>query len=392
MIAMSTDERRRRLSARHFLTEPAAAVEDVAVGMVGLHSSDPVTVYLSARARVVDFTTADLERALYEDRSLLRMLGMRRTLFVVPHEVAAIMDAACASTYRDRERTRLLGMLEAQGLTEGDPARWLAGVEERTLAALVARGQATAVELTADVPELGLKIEFGAGKKWGAKVGVSTRVLFLLATGGRILRGRPLGTWISSQYRWAPTDRWLGGRLPEIEPNRARETLLTRWLRAFGPGTVTDMKWWTGWGVGDTRACLAAVGAIPVELEGGETGFVLPDGEAPTESQALHAALLPALDATVMGWKQRSWYLGAHEAALFDGNGNAGPTIWFEGRVVGGWGQAPTGEIRTVLLEDVGAEGRQLVAFEAEALRQWLGEARVTPRFRTPLEQQLREA
>ena len=58
--------------------------EAAAESMVGLHASDPATVYLAARARVRDFAHADLEDALYERRSLVRMLGMRRTMFVVP--------------------------------------------------------------------------------------------------------------------------------------------------------------------------------------------------------------------------------------------------------------------------------------------------------------------
>ena len=48
-------------------------------------------------------------------------------------------------------------------------------------------------------------------------------------------------------------------------------------------------------------------------------------------------ALLPGLDSTVMGWKERAWFLGGHQHALFDVNGNAGPTVWCNGRIVGGW-------------------------------------------------------
>ena len=100
-------------------------------------------------------------------------------------------------------------------------------------------------------------------------------------------------------------------------------------------------------------------------------------------------ALLPALDPTVMGWKERSWYLGDHGPALFDRSGNAGPTVWWDGRVVGGWAQRKSGEVVVRLLEDVGAEA--LVAAEAEAdrLQSAIGSVRVTPRFRTPLEREL---
>jgi hypothetical protein len=91
-----------------------------------------------------------------------------------------------------------------------------------------------------------------------------------------------------------------------------------------------------------------------------------------------------------MGWKERSWYLGAHRAALFDRSGHIGPTIWCDGRIVGGWAQSRTdGEVVVRLLEDVGSEAGRAVAEEAARLRAWLGDVRVTPRFRTPLEREL---
>jgi len=101
------------------------------------------------------------------------------------------------------------------------------------------------------------------------------------------------------------------------------------------------------------------------------------------------AALLPALDPTPMGWRERGWFLGEHGPALFDRSGNIGPTVWWDGRIVGGWAQRPRGDIVFRLLEDPGAEAGAAVTAEAERLQAWLGPVRVTPRFRTPLEREL---
>jgi hypothetical protein len=186
---------------------------------------------------------------------------------------------------------------------------------------------------------------------------------------------------------------WLGGEMTELPPADARVELVRRWLRAFGPGTVADIKWWTGWTLGSTRAAVARLGAVEVELDEG-VGLVLPDDVEPDAGRRGGGtnpwiALLPALDPTVMGWTGRDWYLGPHRPALFDTNGNAGPTIWSDGRVVGGWAQRSDGELVTRLLEDVGRENRAAIETEARRLRDWLGEVRVTPRFRTPLEVEL---
>jgi hypothetical protein len=168
----------------------------------------------------------------------------------------------------------------------------------------------------------------------------------------------------------------------------ARAELAERWLRSFGPATVADLKWWTGWTLGETRKALGRVEHVAVDLDGA-AGIALSDDLDTTKPLEPWAALLPALDPTVMGWAERDWYLGAHRPALFDRSGNAGPTIWWSGRVVGGWAQRSSGEIVTRLLEDVGNEAAAAVKAEAGRLESWLGDRRVTPRFRTPLEREL---
>jgi hypothetical protein len=100
-------------------------------------------------------------------------------------------------------------------------------------------------------------------------------------------------------------------------------------------------------------------------------------------------ALLPGLDPTMMGWIGREWYLGPHGPALFDRTGNAGPTVWCDGRVVGGWSQHADGSVVYRLLEDVGADAEAAVKAEAARLSEWIGPVRVIPRFRTPLEREL---
>lgn len=387
MRTIGNEERRARLGVRHHLAACASTIGEAVDAVVGLHSSDPATVFLSARARVEGFEPDHLERELYDRRSVVRMLGMRRTLFVVPTDLAGVMDEACTKALLPAQRRRLIAMLTEQAVTD-EAAAWLDDVSRRTLAALQARGEASARELTVDVPELATKLSFGEGTTWGGTVGVSTRVLFLLATAGLIVRARPLGRWTSGQYRWAPTDRWIEGGLPMVPHDEACAQLLRRWLRAFGPATTTDVRWWTGWTARLSASTLSAIGAVEVGLDDG-SGWVLPDDLDPAPTPSSWVALLPSLDSTVMGWKQRDWYLGPHAGELFDRNGNAGPTIWVDGRVVGGWSQADDGEIVTRLLERVDPEAAARIEEERSRLAGWLGDVRVRPRFRTPLEREL---
>jgi hypothetical protein len=111
----------------------------------------------------------------------------------------------------------------------------------------------------------------------------------------------------------------------------------------------------------------AAIAAVAVDLDGVE-GWLLAGDLDPTPESGHWVALLPALDPTTMGWKERDWYLGEHRPVLFDSNGNAGPTIWVDGRIVGGWAVRPAGEVVTRLLRDVGRETERTVDAEAAAL------------------------
>jgi len=384
-------ERRARLATRHHLAPSAKATDAVALAdrMVGLHATDPATVFLAAAARLRRPTVAAVERALYDDRTLVRTLCMRRTLFVVPVGLVPIVQAAVTDALVPPERKRTVRMIEEAGIAR-DGAGWLRRAEAETLSAIDAAGEITGADLSKAVPRLRKQIPYGEGKTWAGKMGMTTRVLFLLACEQRVVRGRPQGAWTSTRYRWAPMRSWLPEGFPTWKPDEARAELARRWLAAFGPGTVADLKWWTGWPLGQTRQALHGLDTVDVELEDGRTALVLAGDEEPVRPPAPWATLLPSLDPTTMGWAERDWYLGPHRAAVFDRAGNAGPTVWWDGRIVGGWTQLPDGEIVWRLLDDVGADGRRAVGQAADRLRAWLDGTVVAARFPTPLHEELR--
>ena len=386
MRVVSVVERRARLVRRHGLT-PGSPVPDcleLAERLVGLHASDPATVFLSARARVPGLTPEQLEAALYDEQTLVKHLGMRRTLFVLPTSLLPVVQAACTNAVVATERKRLVRDVEQGGIS-ANGVRWLRRAEAATLEALETLGSATGAELSRAVPEIQPRLVYGEGKSWGGTIGVAGRVLTILAGEGRITRGRPSGTWTSSRHRWQ-----LAGALPaEMDEGEAQAELVRRWLAAFGPATLEDVAWWTGLGVVKVRRALAAIGAAAVELDG-KAGVVLPDDLDPVAPPEPTAALLPSLDATTMGWKRRAWYLGAFEPELFDSTGNAGPTVWWDGRVVGAWAQLEDGEIVFRLLENVGSDAAGAIEREAAQLSAWLGETRIKSRFPGPFESGLR--
>jgi Winged helix DNA-binding domain len=382
-------ERRARLGVRHRLVPATRAldVRDVADALVALHSTDPASVFLSVNARMNDATVACIEQALYDDRALVRILGMRRTLFVVPVELVPVVHAACTRAIAATQRRRYAALIEEGGIAE-DGAAWLDRVGDATMAALERRGEAFGAELSADVPELRSQVSYGEGRKWAGTTSMTTWVLTLLAAQERIVRGRPRGSWLSSQYSWSPAPSWQPDDEAQPDTATAQAELARRWLAAFGPGTLADLAWWTGWTKTAARAALAALDAVEVDL-GGAAGYVLPgDVEAETTPPQPWAALLPALDPTAMGWTDRSFY-GGDDPALYDRSGNIAPTVWADGRIVGCWVQREDGDIAVRLLVDAGRETAAAVDDAAGRLGKWLGAARVKSRFRTPIEREL---
>ncbi|HSJ27771.1 MAG TPA: winged helix DNA-binding domain-containing protein [Acidimicrobiia bacterium] len=386
MRVVTERERRSRLAVRHGFVAPTRGYRALADRLVGIHSTDPVSAFVAAAARRAVGSVEEVESALYEDRSVLRMLGMRRTLFVQPVSRVADVQRGYTDGFVDRERKRLAGWLEATGVAE-DGARHIERMATLVTSHLDEVGEAGTRELTTAHPELDVRFTPPVGSQTGT-VSVGSRVVLLMTAAGRLARTRPLGTWVSSQYRYASMHRWLGSPIESIPAPEARARLADAWLRSYGPGTLTDLKWWAGWNVGETKAALRAAGAVEVSLEH-VTGFVAAGDETPVDDADDWVALLPALDSTPMGWKERDWYLGPHAGRLFDRNGNVGPTVWWNGRIVGGWAQRSDGSVPVLILEDVPQSVRRRVVGESERLADFLGDTRFTPRFRTPLEREL---
>ncbi|MET0188967.1 MAG: winged helix DNA-binding domain-containing protein, partial [Pseudonocardia sediminis] len=334
--------RRHRLVTRHRLAA-AHRTDDVvriADDLVALHSTDPVSVHLSAAARMATPSADALDAALYTDRTLLRHHAMRRTLWVFGHEHARLAHHAATVDVAAVQHRNLLAQLAAGGVE--DPAGWL----ERSRAAvhelLVAEGPMPARQVGLALPEIAAtSIPIGPGVYPG-----HARTLLVMGFEGEVLRARPTGTWINGQYRWAAARDWVPGGVGEpLDRRTAAAGLARAYLRAFGPATRDDLKWWAGWTVAVTKAALADVGAVEVTLGDG-TGYVLPDDVDDVPDPGPSVALLPGLDPTTMGWKSRGFHLDPGMVGeMFDRNGNGGPAVWVDGRIAGGWVQRRDGEI-----------------------------------------------
>jgi hypothetical protein len=375
---IDVEERRARLAERHRLL-PRTRTDDlpqIADDLVALHSSDPVTVFLSAMARMAHPSIAAVEQALYVDRSLIRHHGMRRTLWVATPPVVQLMHAAATRDLLTNERRRTSQLLAASGVQ--DPERWLADAEKQVLADLRKHGPSNAREIGQRIEALRQRLQLAPGKSYAAVQSAHTRVLYILGFAGKMLRGQP-SNWINGAYRYVDAESWLPGGLGDLDPRLAAAELAARWLQRFGPATTIDLQWWMGWTLKRTRQALADCGAVEVDLDD-VTGWLAAD-DPPLAPVEPWVAVLPGLDPTIMGWKQREWYLPSTSLEVFDGVGNGGPSLWVDGRVVGGWAQTKDGSIHVHYFERVGADRRREIDQRIDELKSWIGETRFTVRF-----------
>ena len=395
-VEISVEERRRRLAVRHLLT-PSARVEtvdQVAGALVALHSSDPATVYLSAALRLRVPSIEAVDRSLYDDRRLLRHHAMRRTLWAM---TPATTIAAHAGFTRkiaaaERRRTGKLFGLDDAGIDDAI---------ERVSRAVRDHGGPISTRAIGEIlPDLAEPVPINQGTSYSGRMAVHTRALLVAAFEGRIARGRPLGSWIASQYDWWPVESWVGRRLDDQDEHdelTGAAAVIGAWLATSGPATLDDLVWWTGSTKTLVRRSLERLEAVEVTTNDGRTdvaGYVLSDDEVDERTSADSGpwvALLPGLDPTAMGWKQRAWYLDDEtNARVTDRNGNIGPTGWVDGRVVGGWAQRADGTIaHDVDPATLRGVHHDLLDAEIDRLRALVGDTRFTPRFPSPNQQDL---
>lgn len=382
MVPINDGERRRRLAVRHALgpghrvESPAAATEAMTV----LHATEPATVYLSCWARCPSVTIGDVDRALYAERSLVKQLAMRRTVFVFPRDLLPAAWGSASARVAGAERRAMVRDIVKTGLaSDGD--LWLDHARDAVLNVLAATpGGMTAAEIRRAAPAIDVKVSVSSHSAWAAP-----RVLTHLGLTADLARGKNTSHWRVSRPRWTLMRQWLDEPPVAIEAADGYRELVRRYLRTFGPATEGDIVWWLGSTKAVVRMALAELEAVEVELDSAARGWVLSGNVDPVTDPGNWVALLPVLDATVMGWKSRGFYLADDlRDQLFDRAGNAGTTAWVNGRIVGCWVQDDDAVVKVRLLAEVPDWAHHALTDEAARLTSWLDGERVTTTIQPP--------
>lgn len=387
MLRVTDDHRRARIARRHGVSpgHRYATIGEATTAMTALHATDPATPHLALHARVREVTVDEVEAALYDSRSLVRVMAMRRTLFVVARELLPAVAGSAGRRVAEAERRRLAKEAgEAQGQRT---AEWI-GTASKQIVDVLTGTELSARGLRNSLPHLGGTFTAAPGTKWSAEVPVMSRLLTILSAAGDVVRGHNAGHWRISRPMWTSMASWLGRQMSPAAPEPGYAEVVRHWLWTFGPANEADLVWWLGSTKAAVRRALSDVGAVEVVLGDGSTGWVLPDDTAdlavPARAEPW-VALLPVLDPTTMGWRDRAFYLDPeHTPYLFDRAGNAGTTVWVNGRIVGCWVQDGDERVRLVLMEEVSRDAQRRLDVEVARLDEFLRGEHITNVFASP--------
>jgi hypothetical protein len=313
----------RRRAAAQLLHRPAGATPaSVVRHQLVVQAQDYRCARMALRARTRRTTTADVDRALSEDRSVVITWLNRGTLHLVDREDYPWMLGLTAPTLLSAVERRL----ERDGVSRDDADRAGAVIDR----ALADEGPLTRHELGRRLEEAGLPIRGGA----------VVQVLFRTGVTGMTIRG-PV---VDSLQRYVrPTD-WLDAPAPPTTlageaRDRALAELARRYLRGHGPAADRDLATWAGLPLRDARAGLSAIAGDLVDAGGGHVDIVrTEEDEAPAR---IPPRLVPMWDEMLVGWRDRTLVVPADRHDKYTGgvppNGMLRAIVVVGGRAVGTW-------------------------------------------------------
>lgn len=318
MTTLTADEARAYAVGSHFLEKPAASIAAVAEQLVGLHNTNQASPYLSVNARVQSFARPDLDELMWERWELARFRAMRLTMFVLPRPLIEVVAAAT----RHIVEPLAARWLRDSGMTQQQFDRYAAGVLE----ALV-DGPLTSRQLRRclEVPQ---EVELP---------GIVSR----LCEQGRIVGGAPPGSWRSGIRQFHLWEQVLS----DVDIHRWAEApaiaeLVGRYVRGYGPVTLSDIAWWTGFTKARCRQALDSLrdSIMKVEVDDWPGPLYLYPDAGDTIGEAPAVSVLPLLDPYVQGYRDRQRLLADElHGFVWDGGGNATATIVERGEIIGVW-------------------------------------------------------
>jgi len=375
-----------RLNRHHLVDRaPASALAQVAGDMGGAQAQLLSAAQISLWARTRGLRMADVDNALWQDRTLVKSWCIRGTLHLIPSRDFAVFLRGSA-----RRDARWIAWM-ARAKIPTDAVDRLVGAMRTALDRPRTRPE-IAERISAS---LGVKIAQKSGRGWGNpakatgfRIGRTVfsldGVIFLACIRGQAC----FGPVRDGEATFVRPEKWLPG-WDDLPVEKAELELLQRYLRADGPATLADFNIWIGLRAADARDVWTRLEPelAAVDLDG-QTGWVLRDDLPVLKEAKLDASvvrLLPSFDSFLLGQKDhRHLVERVHHARVYRPQGWLSPVVLVDGRVAAVWSSERTSrrlQIRVKPFAPLPAAVRAAVHDEAEDLRRFLDAPAISIRF-----------
>jgi hypothetical protein len=358
-----------RIGHQHLDRRAAAgSLLAVASRLCGLHAQLMSSAELSAWARVENLERDAVQRALWQDRTLVKTWAMRGTLHLLPADELPQWHAALATS---RRYLRASAWEKYFGIT-------LEQLDQLTAAIAAAlHGQVmTREELVREI------VKITGSAAIGAKIAESSwgTILKPAAFAGHLCFGPSLG----QRVRFTRPDTWLAVKAPlMVEPEAALLWVTRRFLAAYGPATFHDLaRWWGGnSGVSNARQWISSLGkeVSAVEVDGTRAWMIAEDAADALDLPAVKSVrLLPGFDPYVIAASHHAEQLlpNGLRGRVYRPQGWVSPVLLVNGRMEGIWRHAIKGSRIEVAIEPFGNPPvwvRRAAGQEAKRLAAFLG-------------------
>ncbi|MBJ7223903.1 MULTISPECIES: DNA glycosylase AlkZ-like family protein [unclassified Brenneria] len=319
------------IAVEHLERFSNSTITEISQAYAGIYSSRP-TSWLALMARNGN-VKRDEAIAMETDPGLVRIPGMRRSKFLLPHTLASKVFGATRLPLASHE-----WRLTEAGLTLDDYQRILPDL----------------IEFTRCSPVQQKDIGYALGL-----VGSQIRACTTVATyQGVIIRTPPANPWSSRWLYVAAPDSLLSFEDKPSNREQLLREIACRYIEHYGPVTVGDLAWWLGVSKGNARLYIEGAGAYEIGAEmwisASKRDRFQQYISCADQHSGAEVRFLPAWDPLVMGYAPGSMQrdcLGLNQIGGYDSAGNGRPVVMIGARAVATWRTIAKGGNRSIWID-----------------------------------------
>src|SRR5580693_2118770 len=345
-----------RLRRHHLLDEPPENQDAVTIcrDMCGVQAQVMSAAYLQLWTRNHAITRAETEHALWKTRTLVKTSLMRQTLHLIPTDEFLLY----VSALRPSRFAQAMRVMDRCGITRDESEALMPLIMETLSAGPLSRPAIAA----AIRPKASKQVRFWMENSWS--------LVRLPVAEGLICYGRGVGNAIV----FIRTDHWLPKLKRErISATEAQCTLLRKYLRAYGPATLTDFSHWAGIPMRELQRLPTLLEPELAEIPGDKKNRLLlrEDVAALSGRPAANPSirLLPNFDSYLLAHREKDHLLSAqHYKRVYRNQGWISPVVLIDGAIAGVWSHKLQGKKLLVDIEPFGKLSKaQRAGIEQEA-------------------------